>query len=594
MLPPVIQVPSVGVMQQRRRRLLQSRDLLPTDYTVTLWHETMRQHCAHSLGQPTYSVSSIRPILQDFFRGRLCTLLNAGAILHLRRAALPSVPEGLEALAAHLLWEHERVAALLHEISRGEDAWESVRAGCRAHLRWLVHRHHVHHPVSAALTRLDWTLLARRADLLEAARAGPGAEDPVQGTHESVEFQSAVCRWAGFASLAVQPVSASDADLDRCELLPLKKELDALFPHVTDIDADDGYLFQHASYAALLHILPKTSLAFPPHAAAAASASGSAGHSFKKQYAPRLGAPRQLLVQLDPFQALSKARVDALLLVDASLAELLALASIDSPQLLTAALAERVHHHSQGLSAAALAGSPWKARGRSKLSLDPHVHPSHNKLSALYSLHVTSLRIARRRLLGLVNYALVAAEWASGLHALAQHNASAAPDAAARGVDEERVAELLRARHSFAIDEDGVVHCYGGDKVGVVYEEALERFRRLEDRLLRLATHAVKEAETAGAANRPAVLHDVFQCEVAFQEARFRYLSLLLDLQEHTCEPRLLGPLLQQVYNVAHLQACVGVEERFVAADYEAHTAVLSRAADLLRQARPPARFCVE
>jgi hypothetical protein len=327
---------------------------------------------------------------------------------------------------------------------------------------------------------------------------------------------------------------------------------------------------------------------FPVLSAGAGAGAGSnaSGLTFRKGLEAAWRGSRRLVAQQDALEAESKAQVDALTLVDGGFQELVNLAAIDGAQLLTKALHERVQHHNGGVKASLVASSSWMSRSRSKSSLsrEPHVQTDHNKVAALYSLYVASFRLARRRILGLVNYLLVAAEWVSGLAALAQ---PAAGGAAVQGLDEGRVLELGQARHSFSIDDDGVVHCEGRDRVRVVYEEAVEAFRRLEDRLLRLATHAVKEAETVPAPNRLSVLHDLYQCEVSFQEAKLRYASLLLDVLEHTCDSDQRAQLLQRVYNLAHLHACVSVHQRFAAADYEAHTAALNKAADLLRQGPP-------
>jgi hypothetical protein len=240
-----MEVPAAALMQRRRKQLLRSRDLLPREYGVALWHEALRHQCTQALAQPTYSTATVRPLLRGFLDARRRALLNAAATLHLRRAVLRQVPPSLEAVLAQVLQEHERVALLQQRVSSGDEAWESVRLACRAHLQWLIHRHRVHHRLSVFMTRLDWTLLARRADLVEAAVAGAaGPQEAGEGAHDSIEFQSPVCRWAGYSYLAVQPASTSNAEVDRCELGLLKKELEPLFGHVTDINADDGYLFQ--------------------------------------------------------------------------------------------------------------------------------------------------------------------------------------------------------------------------------------------------------------------------------------------------------------------------------------------------------------
>ncbi len=105
----------------------------------------------------------------------------------------------------------------------------------------------------------------------------------------------------------------------------------------------------------------------------------------------------------------------------------------------------------------------------------------------------------------------------------------------------------------------------------------------MEDRVLRLATQAVKE-HGGGVGNGLSVVHDVLACEAAFLEAKLRHVSLLLDVLEHTCEDEALVPLLQRVHAALLLQACVDGSARFVAADYEAHIAVLNKASDLVRQ----------
>ncbi len=299
---------------------------------------------------------------------------------------------------------------------------------------------------------------------------------------------------------------------------------------------------------------------FPAYSAA--TTKNTTGMTFKAKFERKQDSGwRRLVVPVERCQAVSRARVEALLLVDAGLADLLYLASIDSASLLTTALQERVTHHEQALSPSALStwhpepalphlvsSDPARAKPKpAQASQPPPPPPSNrNKIAALYNLYLTSYRMTRRRILGLLNYMHVATRWVSGLYALLAHP-QAAPRAAT-GVNARGAVELGRWRHSFFADEDGVLHCRNQDQVALVYEEALEELGRVEDRLLRLATHAVKEHEGGSGANLLSVLHDLLQCEAAFLEAKLRHVSLLLDALEHTCDPHPLALLLHRIY----------------------------------------------
>ncbi len=445
--------------------------------------------------------------------------------------------------------------------------------------------------------------------MFAAAKAAllPEAPDSAQ---DSVEFQSSLCKWAGFSYLSVQPVSTTDSHLDRCELLPLKRELEPVFSHIVDINADDGYLFQHASYAYLLQILPRTSLNFPPYSASANK--NTRGVTFKAKFERKTEASHPLVAPLPQWQAESHARVEALLLVDPALADLLALADIDTASLLTTALHDRVARHEHPTAPPALPAwhpvpaqphvapsGPARARTNAPAEIQPPpVSPSYrNKIATLHNLYVASYRLTRRRILGLVNYMHVTMHWVAGLYSLVTLSPSRLGDWSTgrepgledRGMlDRDRLEGMLalaRLRHSFDADSDGVLHCRNQDRVAVVYEGALEELARVEDRLLRLATQAVKEHEGGGVPNGLSVLHDVLQCEAAFLEAKLRHVSLLLDAVEHACDEHALPHLLQRVHRALQLQACVDVSARFVAGDYELHIAALNRASDLLRQA---------
>ena len=581
-LPPTVQVPAVAAMQLHRRQQLQSQDLLPRQYSVVLWQEVLGLQSSSAMGEETYSCATIRNILFDFIALRLRALLQASAVLNLRRFVLNNVPPLFETVLSQLILEYERVAAIGGRIRAQEETWDGIYEGSAAHLQWLMHRQAVSRLISGYLIRLQWTLYGRRAELIQAASAAT-AQETADSAHDSIEFQSSMCRWLGFSYLSVQSVSMNNSELDRCELLPLKKELDMLFKDVMDINADDGYLFQHASYAALLQILPRTSLVFP--SLAARTNTNSSGISFKKKLDTNLTSSVYLLPRLDYFQSISKKRVDSLVLIDPNFTELVNLASIDSASLLTGSLQDRVEHHNHSITASILASSSWMSRGRKKLvQRDPLVQSNQNKISALYNLYLTSIRITRRRILGLLNYILVTTEWVCGFYSLIHE--TCANGAELTGLQDKKLMELAHARHTFSVDDFGVLHCEGRDKVCVVYEEAIDALRRLDDRLLRLATHAVKEAEAVGVANKLSALHDLYQCEVCFQEAKFRHVSLLLDVLEHTCDTNQALQFLQLIFDVLHLQACVDVSSRFVAADYDVHAAALNKASDLLRQVK--------
>ncbi len=108
----------------------------------------------------------------------------------------------------------------------------------------------------------------------------------------------------------------------------------------------------------------------------------------------------------------------------------------------------------------------------------------------MYSLYVTSYRLTRRRILGLVNYMHVTMHCVERLYALVtrpRHAAQARPGDWAGsgggepGVDDRDVAELARWRHTFAADGDGVLQCWNQDRVAVVYEEALEGLGQVQE-----------------------------------------------------------------------------------------------------------------
>jgi hypothetical protein len=236
------------------------------------------------------------------------------------------------------------------------------------------------------------------------------------------------------------------------------------------------------------------------------------------------------------------------------------------------------------MNAAFAATTSWHNRGQSKKAQrDVHVDVSHNKVAALYSLYLTSLRLARRRLLGMVNYLYTIHQWISGLHALV-----CAPDIQMRdkveGVDEQGVSRLLMLQHTYSVDSDGILSATDYRGVSVVYQQAVTALGEVEDRMLRVATYFIKEAETRGIVNKLSVLHDMYQCELAFHEAKTRHVTLLIDLMLHAADSVHVGRHLEAISTALHLEPCLELGTRYFAGDYEQHVTLINKQSDFIRQ----------
>eukprot|EP00960_Hanusia_phi_P045107 757026-Hanusia_phi.AAC.1 len=201
-------------------------------------------------------------------------------------------------------------------------------------------------------------------------------------------------------------------------------------------------------------------------------------------------------------------------------------------------------------------------------------------LKALYSLRVLVIRKCRRRIIAILNVMRVIerqmAQWAEMIKNWEEDKK--------QDIDFEQQSwrDMISNFHEFKVDDNGVIHTHDNEGYDVIYEDAVDSFYKLETRLLLIATHFIRLAESDCLPDKVRCLHDVFTCELAFQEAKLNMIVTLLDTFHHCVEKDDLKEIIQKIVDVIYLQVPISLSSPFITSAYNLHISSLRKKTELV------------
>ncbi|EKX31939.1 hypothetical protein GUITHDRAFT_121889 [Guillardia theta CCMP2712] len=149
-------------------------------------------------------------------------------------------------------------------------------------------------------------------------------------------------------------------------------------------------------------------------------------------------------------------------------------------------------------------------------------------------------------------------------------------------LDQQEWRTMIADYHEFHVDENGVVHSHDKEGYDVIYEDTVDLFYKLETRLLLIATHYIRMAETECLPDKVRCLHSAFTCELAFQEAKLNLIVALLDTFHHCVDVDDLREIIQKIVDLIHLQVPISLSSPFITSAYNLQISTLKKKTELL------------
>jgi hypothetical protein len=574
-------------------------------------HSVLKEECLQ-MKSLRYNSVSIQPLLITFLKGFVKVLSQTQVILLLRThlctdyADNEAWQQAVQPQLTQIYRDKEEISLLLRDLTSLEDGVTDVpmKHAALVHMRWLIHHHASRSELEQYLAEVRWISIANKQNIFARVRKyNEIAEHQDTCTHDTLDSE---IHWGSFLTSSVTSsytslglMSMTDHQIDN-ELEDIRLQAN-MEEHLWE---DDGFAFHNAVHDLLTKVVEATGTDFA-RKDAAHSIQSAREATFRKRM-PTSKHAQTLFAQYDAVQQASLEQLNYIATVnkeakvggtkpeiDKQLKELFDAVTSQRLTQIDICLKNLVESHCPRLRE--ILRDPGKLRliRNEKFSKTMKedaagryvIDFGTDKLTSLYSLRIISMRRARRRILGILNFFTILERQMSLAVALLGEADTQGPENENpfAGIQSQEILdEMINMHHHVSIDDEGVLHAVDNEGEHVIYDHAFNQLFQVEAMVLISATQMIAPAVRESIPDKPKALHDYLQCELALHEAKLRLITVLLDVLQHSTEVNERRENIQHIIDAMNIRTPVNHGSPYFASTYNLQIEVLNKQAELL------------